>query len=65
MLTTRFENIMLEDETISEYNNRIYDISNKSLTLEDPIANAKLVSKVLRFLPDRYCHESDSYRRNS
>ena len=46
--------MMKEDETIYEYNARVYDISNESLTLGEPIANAKLVSKILRTLLDRF-----------
>ena len=38
---------MEEDETIGEFSARIYDISNESFALKEPIDDAKLVSKVL------------------
>lgn len=54
-LTTLFENIMIkEEETISEYSARIYDISNESFSLGEVIDKAKLVSKVLRNLPEKF-----------
>ena len=55
MLTTWFANLnMKEDETMAELSARIYDISNESFYLGEPIKDAKFVSKVLRSLPEGF-----------
>lgn len=42
---------MQEDETIVEFNVRLRDVFNKSLTLGEKISEEKLVRKILRSLP--------------
>lgn len=55
VVNTRFENLnMKEDETIVEFNAIIYDISTKVFALGEPIKDARLVSKVLRSIPERF-----------
>ena len=55
ILTTKFENLrMHESETISEFNSWLCDIANESFALGEKIAEAKLVSKTLRSLPQRF-----------
>ncbi|CAM8971606.1 unnamed protein product [Rhodiola kirilowii] len=52
MVTSKFENLrMLEDETITDFNTRVLDISNESFALGEPMSEEKLVRKVLRSLP--------------
>jgi hypothetical protein len=54
-LMTKFENLRMgEHETIKEYSAKILDISNESFALGESISNARLVSKVLRSLPERF-----------
>ncbi|XP_024023122.1 uncharacterized protein LOC112092104 [Morus notabilis] len=54
ILTTRFENLrMHETETISKFNSQC-DITNESFTLGAKIPEAKLVSKTLRSLSQRF-----------
>ncbi|XP_057803517.1 uncharacterized protein LOC131018832 [Salvia miltiorrhiza] len=55
MLTTKFEILrMHEDETIPAYYEKLCEISNETLGLGKPISNERLVSKMLRSLPERY-----------
>ncbi|XP_057790951.1 uncharacterized protein LOC131008067 [Salvia miltiorrhiza] len=55
MLTTKFEIFrMHEDETILTYYEKLCEISNEAVDLEEPINNKRLVSKMLRSLPERY-----------
>ncbi|XP_075486288.1 uncharacterized protein LOC142525886 [Primulina tabacum] len=55
MLTSKFENLRMEEnETIVEYDRRLRDIENEAFSLGDPMSNERLVSKVLRFLPERF-----------
>ncbi|XP_073277698.1 uncharacterized protein [Primulina huaijiensis] len=55
MLTSRFENLRMEEtETITDYDRRLREIANEAFSLGDPILNERLVSKVLRSLPERF-----------
>ncbi|XP_075487957.1 uncharacterized protein LOC142527125 [Primulina tabacum] len=55
MLTSKFESLRMEEnETIVEYDRRLRDIANEAFSLGDPMSNERLVSKVLRFLPERF-----------
>ena len=54
ILATRFENlIMIENETIVDFNTKFYDIANKAFALGEKYFKTKLVTKVLRSLPQR------------
>ncbi|KAA0042420.1 gag-proteinase polyprotein [Cucumis melo var. makuwa] len=44
---------MTEDETVSEYDERVLEIANDSLLLGEKISESKIVSKVLRSLPKK------------
>ncbi|XP_073025196.1 uncharacterized protein [Primulina eburnea] len=55
MLTSKFESLRMEEnETIVEYDRRLRDIANEAFSLGDPMSNERLVSKVLRSLPERF-----------
>ncbi|XP_075507612.1 uncharacterized protein LOC142544452 [Primulina tabacum] len=55
MLSSRFENLRMEEtETITYYDRRLREIVNEAFSLADPISNERLVSKVLRSLPERF-----------
>ncbi|CAM8936701.1 unnamed protein product [Rhodiola kirilowii] len=55
MVTSKFKNLrMQEDETITDFNTRILDISNESFALGEPMSEETLVRKVPRSLPKRY-----------
>ncbi|XP_073139041.1 uncharacterized protein [Henckelia pumila] len=55
ILTTQFENLRMEEsETIDEYERRLRKIENEAIDLGDAISNKRLVSKVLRSLPERF-----------
>ncbi|XP_073025194.1 uncharacterized protein [Primulina eburnea] len=55
MLTSKFESLKMEEnETIVEYDRRLRDIENEAFSLSDPMSNERLVSKVLRSLPERF-----------
>ncbi|XP_073154084.1 uncharacterized protein [Henckelia pumila] len=55
MLTSKFESLRMEgSEIIIEYDRRLRDIANEAFSLGDPISNERLVSKVLRSLPERF-----------
>lgn len=55
MLISKFENLRMEEsESITDYDRRLRDISNEAFSLGDPISNERLVSKVLRTLPERF-----------
>ncbi|KAH6776552.1 hypothetical protein C2S52_014113 [Perilla frutescens var. hirtella] len=55
ILTTKFENMMMvEDETVGEYCNKLLEIANKCTDLGDPITNKRLVSKALQTLTPRF-----------
>ncbi|XP_073151972.1 uncharacterized protein [Henckelia pumila] len=53
ILTTQFENLRMEEsETIDNYERRLRKIKNEAIDLGDAISNERLVSKVLRSLPE-------------
>ncbi|XP_075473309.1 uncharacterized protein LOC142504312 [Primulina tabacum] len=55
MLTSKFERLRMEEnETIVEYDRRLREIANEAFSLGDPMSNKRLVSKVLRSLPERF-----------
>ena len=55
MLTSRFENIrMQEDETFSDFYSELSDIVNSCFYLGDKISDVKIVEKILRSLPERF-----------
>ncbi|CAM8905585.1 unnamed protein product [Rhodiola kirilowii] len=55
IVTTMFEEMkMKESETISEYNTRVLELSNKAAALGKPIEEERMASKVLRSLPPRF-----------
>jgi hypothetical protein len=45
------------DETISEFNTRLRDISNSSFALGEKMSEKKLARKILRSLPKRFNKE--------
>ncbi|KAA0046482.1 gag-pol polyprotein [Cucumis melo var. makuwa] len=55
LVTSKFEALkMIEDETASEYNERVLEIANDSLLLGEKIHESKIVRKVLRSLPRKF-----------
>ncbi|XP_073121962.1 uncharacterized protein [Henckelia pumila] len=55
ILTTQFENLRMEEsETIDNYERRLRNIENEAIDHGDAISNERLVSKVLRSLPERF-----------
>ncbi|PON99959.1 hypothetical protein TorRG33x02_043770, partial [Trema orientale] len=55
MLTSKFEELrMKEDETLSEYFTKLYDISNEAFALGKRFSDTKMVRKIFRSLPDRF-----------
>ncbi|XP_073271383.1 uncharacterized protein [Primulina huaijiensis] len=55
MLSSKFEIMRMEEsENILEYDRRLREIANEAFSLGDPISNERLVSKVLRSLPERF-----------
>ncbi|XP_075515871.1 uncharacterized protein LOC142550682 [Primulina tabacum] len=55
LLTSKFESLRMEEnETIVKYDRRLRDIANEAFSLDDPMSNERLVSKVLRSLPERF-----------
>ncbi|KAA0035325.1 gag-pol polyprotein [Cucumis melo var. makuwa] len=48
LITSKFEALkMSEDESVSEYNERVLEIANESLLLGEKISDSKIVRKVL------------------
>ncbi|KAA0053529.1 gag-pol polyprotein [Cucumis melo var. makuwa] len=48
LITSKFEALkMSEDESVSEYNERVLEITNESLLLGETIPNSKIVRKML------------------
>ncbi|TYK11259.1 gag-pol polyprotein [Cucumis melo var. makuwa] len=45
---------MSEDESVSEYNERVLEIANESLLLGENIPDSKIVRKVLQSLPRKF-----------
>ncbi|KAA0035513.1 gag-pol polyprotein [Cucumis melo var. makuwa] len=55
LITSKFEALkMTEDESDSEYNERVLEIANDSLLLGEKIFESKIVRKVLRSLPRKF-----------
>ncbi|TYK18161.1 gag-pol polyprotein [Cucumis melo var. makuwa] len=55
LITSKFEALkMSEDESVSEYNERVLKIANESLLLGEKIPDSKIVRKVLRSLPRKF-----------
>ncbi|KAA0035666.1 gag-pol polyprotein [Cucumis melo var. makuwa] len=55
LITSKFEVLkMSEDETVSEYNERVLEIANESLLLGKKIPDSKILHKVLRSLPRKF-----------
>ena len=45
---------MSEDESVSEYNERVLEITNESLLLDEKNPDSKIMRKVLRSLPMKF-----------
>ncbi|XP_073026767.1 uncharacterized protein [Primulina eburnea] len=55
MLTSKFEMTRMEEsESILEYDRRLREIANEAFNVGEAISNERLVSKVLRSLPERF-----------
>ncbi|KAA0067564.1 Retrovirus-related Pol polyprotein from transposon TNT 1-94 [Cucumis melo var. makuwa] len=55
LITSKFEALkMTEDESVSEYNERVLEIANDLLLLGEKISESKIVCKVLRSLPRKF-----------
>ena len=55
LITLKFEALkMSEDESVSDYNERVLEIANESLLLGEKIPDSKIVRKVLRSLPRKF-----------
>ncbi|XP_073294318.1 uncharacterized protein [Primulina huaijiensis] len=55
MLTSKLEMMRMEEsKNILDYDRRLREIANEAFSLGDPISNERLVSKVLRSLPERF-----------
>ncbi|XP_073290496.1 uncharacterized protein [Primulina huaijiensis] len=55
MLTSKFEMMRMEEyENILEYDRRLREIANEAFSVGESISNERLVSKVLRSLPERF-----------
>ncbi|TYK23186.1 gag-proteinase polyprotein [Cucumis melo var. makuwa] len=46
--------VAYEDESVSDYNKRVLEITNESLLLGEKIPNSKIVRKLLRSLPRKF-----------
>ncbi|XP_073064107.1 uncharacterized protein [Primulina eburnea] len=55
MLTSKFEMMRMEEsESILEYDRRLREIANEAFSAGDSISSERLVSKILRSLPERF-----------
>ncbi|KAA0064119.1 gag-pol polyprotein [Cucumis melo var. makuwa] len=55
LITLKFEALkMIEDESVSEYNERVLEVANDLLLLGEKIPESKIVRKVLRSLPRKF-----------
>ncbi|KAA0048309.1 gag-pol polyprotein [Cucumis melo var. makuwa] len=55
LITSKFEALkMSDDESVSNYNERLLEIANESLLLREKIPESKIVRKVLRSLPGKF-----------
>ncbi|KAI3445011.1 hypothetical protein Pfo_001676 [Paulownia fortunei] len=58
ILATRFENLIMEEnETIAEFNAKLYDIANEVYALGEKYIDFKLIRKVLRSLLERFTYK--------
>ena len=58
MLASRFEDLkMMENETVSDFNSKLCDITNEAFALREKYSNTKLVRKTLRSLPKRFAYK--------
>ena len=62
LLTTKFENLRMSKETISDFNGKMCDIANESFALGEKISKKKIVKKSLRFLPPRTAYKATTLR---
>ena len=55
LITSKFEALkMTEDESVSEYNERVLEIANDSLLLGEKKPESKIIRKVLRSLQRKF-----------
>jgi lipoate-protein ligase A len=45
---------MLEDETFREFYSKMSDLRNQMVSLGKTISDVKLISKIIRYLPERF-----------
>ena len=58
MLASRFEDLrMMENETISDFNSKLCDITNEAFAPGEKYLDIKLVRKTLRSLPERFAYK--------
>lgn len=48
---------MLKDETIFDFNSKLFDIANEAFALGEKIPEEKLVRKTLRSIPRRFAYK--------
>ncbi|XP_073038306.1 uncharacterized protein, partial [Primulina eburnea] len=59
MLTSKFEMMRMEEsESILEYDRRLREIANEAFSAGESISSERLVSKILRSLPERFNKKS-------
>jgi len=55
MLISRFEKIkMMEDETFREFYSKMSDLRNSMVSFGKTVSDVKLITKILRSLPERF-----------
>ena len=60
---SKFEKLrMSEEETINDFNGRLYDIANESFALGEKFSEERLVKKALRSLPSRFAYKAIAIR---
>ena len=58
MFTSKFEDLrMLEDESINDFNSKLYEIANEAFTLGEKYPEIKLVKKNLSSLLDKFAYK--------
>ena len=58
MLESKFESLkMMEHETISNFNSKLCDITNKAFTFGEKCSDTKLARKTLRSLSERFAYK--------
>ena len=55
---------MSEEETISNFNGKLYNIANESFALREKISEERLVKKALRSLPPRFAIRGNNNKRD-